>query len=92
MAVEGNKRPRPATADDFPEEGKVFTIDYPEGTSLKANDFVIAHMFSCRVAGGHIVHDRNSLDGCCFIDLELSRIFFACRRGWKPKARVRMKK
>ena len=46
MAVEGTKRPRLATADDFPEEGKVFTIDYPEGTSLEANDFVIAHMFA----------------------------------------------
>ncbi len=46
MAVEGTKRPRLATADDFPEEGKVFTIDYPAGTSLEANDFVIAHMFA----------------------------------------------
>lgn len=46
MAVEGTKRPRLATADDFPEEGKVFTVDYPSGTSLEANDFVIAHMFA----------------------------------------------
>lgn len=36
---------RDATADDFSEGGLTVTVPYPEGTSLEANDFAIAHMF-----------------------------------------------
>ncbi len=44
-AVVGYDDPRRATANDFPEEGYTFTIDYPEGTDMESNDFVLVHMF-----------------------------------------------
>lgn len=34
------------TKDNFPAEGLVVTIPYPEGTSKDGNDFIVAHMFS----------------------------------------------
>ena len=37
---------RDATADDFSEGGLTVTVPYPEGTSLEANDFAIAHMLA----------------------------------------------
>ena len=46
MALELNKgNSRPATNDDFPKEGKQFSIDYPRDTSMDANDFIIIHMY-----------------------------------------------
>ncbi len=35
-----------ATPDDFPADGLTITIDYPEGTSMEANDFALAHMYA----------------------------------------------
>ncbi len=44
------------TKDNFPEEGLVVTIPYPEGTSKDGNDFIVAHMFS-EDMNGHAAGD-----------------------------------
>ena len=54
MATVGYEEPTPATASDFPEEGYTFTIAYPDGTSMEANDFALVHMFEEGEAVGKI--------------------------------------
>ena len=43
----------PVTAENFPEEGIVVTLPYPEGTNADEYDFVVTHMFDEDVNGHH---------------------------------------
>lgn len=45
---------RDATLDDFAEGGYTITIPYPDGTSLEANDFAIAHMVASGEKTGNV--------------------------------------
>lgn len=36
----------PATIDNFPKEGVLVTLPYPEGTGEKTHDFAVSHMFA----------------------------------------------
>ncbi len=46
VSFDGGKTYVAVTKDNFPAEGLVVTIPYPEGTSKDGNDFIVAHMFS----------------------------------------------
>ena len=43
----------PVTAENFPEEGIVVTLPYPEETNADEYDFVVTHMFDEDVNGHH---------------------------------------
>lgn len=45
---------RDATLDDFAEGGYTITVPYPDGTSLEANDFAIAHMVASGEKTGNV--------------------------------------
>ena len=47
----------PVTAENFPEEGIVVTLPYPEGTNADEYDFVVTHMFDEDVNGHHAGED-----------------------------------
>ena len=46
----------PVTADNFPKDGIVVELPYPEGTSASTHDFVVTHMFTV-ATGEHMPGD-----------------------------------
>lgn len=51
ISLDGGKNWQKATEENFPEEGIVVTLPYPEGTDRNRHDFIVAHMFAADMNG-----------------------------------------
>ncbi|MCI8506320.1 MAG: hypothetical protein HFI67_09065 [Lachnospiraceae bacterium] len=85
FSLDGGKTWIKATKENFPGEGLIITLPYPEGTNRTDYEFVVTHMFTQEMNGyrpGQIETPGVSLtlDGICFTVKGLSPIIVAWKK------------